>query len=212
MSAARALVGLALAAIASTGCVGTIYSERNAPGHVAQLAAPPQDLRAPAIDHGEDPGARGWLGHATLLGGGEIDQGKGGGTAGLELGAAPFALAKSPTRVEAFDEAVSKVWLRPSVGWMFVRGEGETRTHVGPLYAELQAVVWFSRHLGAMTIGVGPRVQLAREDAGAQSTACVGVHPALTMLCLRGAVEANRGAELSIMVSATAFGTWWWSK
>jgi hypothetical protein len=206
------LATLLVLPLATSGCVALFYDQRNAPGTIAHLDAPPADLRAQRVDQGEDPGVRGWLAHATLLGGGEMDRGPGGGTLGAELGAMPFALDKSPSRSYAFDEALSKVWIRPSIGWMFLRGEGPIRTHVGPLYGEVQATVWFSKHLGALMFGIGPRVQLAYEDAGVQSTACIGIHPAIMLMCLRGAVEANRGPELSIFVSASSFGVWWWSK
>lgn len=209
-----ALAALALVAAANVGCVHVLWTERNAPNRVAHLEQPPADLRARVVDKGEDPGARGWVGQATVFGG--LDGGereKVAGIFGVELAAAPFSVDRTASRTQLFDDALGKIWLRPAVGWEFVRSEEKSqRTYVGPMWGEVQAIVWVSRPLGMFSLGVGPRVELARQDAGAQATLCAAMHPALFSMCLRGSYEANAGASIGWMMTFTSYGVWAWSR
>ena len=206
-------------ALASSGCILHYETQRNAPAHLASsLETPPKVLHPRGVEKGEDTGMRGWLGHMFVYGGGNIDSKGNGGAAGVEIGAMPFELDKYAGGDTPF-EAQSKIWVRPSIGWMFVdesnlritRGRG--LAGVGPMYMELQFIPVQGRGgFGVFQIGAGPVVDLAYEDGGGQATVCAGPHVLVMMICVRGAALVNRGPELGLFVGTNGVGTVGWAK
>lgn len=209
---------LGVLVLACSGCALHLETQRNAPGRLGSLDRRDGDLDAKALrDRGEDPGMRGWLGHLTLLAGGNIDSEGSGSAAGVELGAVPFELPKWTAPAAVFD-AQQRTWVRPSVGFMFVDDSnvrltrGRPGAGIGPLYAEIQFFPWQGKPFGEVRLGAGGLVELAYADGGAQATACVGLHVLVIELCLRGAALANRGPELGIYLASSGLATVAWSK
>src|SRR5207245_1136313 len=150
----------------------------------------------------EDTGMRGWMGHVAVYGGGVFDKDGNGGAASVEIGATPFELDKWHTQEAPF-EAQPRIWIRPSIGVMATEDFHPLpgRKRVVPLYGEIQFFPWQGKGgFGAVQIGIGPRVELAYEDAGIQSTVCAGVHVFIMMICARGAYLANRGPEFGLFI------------
>lgn len=206
-------------AMASSGCILHYETQRNAPAHLASaIENPPKELRLRGVEKGEDTGMRGWLGHMFVYGGGNIDSKGSGGAAGFEIGAMPFELDKYAGGDAPF-EAQTKIWFRPSIGWMFVDESnlritnGRKFAGVGPLYMEAQFIPYQGRGgFGVLQIGAGPLVDLAYEDGGAQATICGGPHVLVMMICLRGAALVNRGPEFGIFIGANGLGSVAWAK
>lgn len=204
----------------SSGCALHYETQRNLPAKLtAPIDAPPAQLSGRGVsDHGDDEGMRGWLGHMAVYAGGVIDSKGSGGAAGLEIGATPFELDKWHTPDVPF-EAQPRIWIRPSIGWMFVDESslrskgGRNGAGIGAVYGEVQLFPWQGKAgFGVLQIGVGGLVEVAYEDGGVQSTVCAGPHVLIMMICLRGAYLANRGPELGIFLGANGLGSVAWAK
>jgi hypothetical protein len=205
--------------LASSGCALHVETSRNLPAPLSTpLETPPSELWQRGVsDHGEDRGMRGWLGHLAFIEGEVIDSKGDGGAVGIEIGATPFELDKWHT--DAPFEAQPRTWFRPSLGWMFLDQsntritKGRPGSGIGPLYGELQFFPWQAKGgFGALQVGIGGQVELAYEDAGVQSTICMGPHLLLLMVCVRGAYLANRGPELGIFADVNGLMTLGWAK
>lgn len=206
-------------ALSLTGCFVHVETSRNAPAKLTtRLEDAPASLGGTGVqDKGDDTGMRGWLAHATVHLGGNIDSKGNGGMVGMELGATPFELEKWRAPDTPID-AQPSIWWRPAVGWMFYDESNLRLTHgrslagVGPLYAEMQFFPWQGKNgLGTIMIGAGGQVELAYEDGGPQATICAGVFISF-VVCARGAYLVNRGPELGIFMSLSTLGTLAWAK
>jgi len=206
MRRAALFLGLGLA---SSGCVFHAHGSRNAPG-IIDVTTPPASLRTPAMP--DDPGERGLLFHGTFLGGAVANRDMALGTLGFEGGFMPFSLEKSHHGM-VLDEMIHG--FRFDAGWMAYRGSASHPETFGPIFAEGQYLLPLQRNipLGYMTFGVGAAFNPDNLGAGPQTTVCLGIHPAILMVCGRAAYMAGGDrAEFTFLLATSTFVETVWSR
>lgn len=202
----RALV--ACVALLASGCMFRVQTSRNAPG-IVDLEKPPAPLTR--VETPADPGGRGiaFYGAATE---GIFGQSRNiGGVFGAELGFFPYSLQASGR--SWFDDGPLRAF-GGAVGWSIYRTSNHQNGDTfGPLYAEARAMIAISRGLGMTRFGLGPAFNPQSLNAGPQTSACIGVHPAFFMFCLRGSyMFGGEGPEIYAYFETSTFLEVGWSK
>lgn len=199
------VLGIALLA---TGCMFRVQTSRNAPGIVDLNKAPTPLTR---VEAPEDPGGRGIAFYGATTEGIFGQSHNVGGVFGGELGFFPYTMEKS-----------GRSWLNEgpaggfggAIGWSILRTSNHQNGDTfGPLYGEGRVMVPISRGLGMTRFGLGPAFNPQALTAGPQASACIGVHPAFFMFCMRGSyMFGGEGPEIYAYFETATFLELGWSK
>ena len=188
---AAAVAPLALA----TGCFH-VHLERNAPGHVDDLASPPEER----VETPRDPGERFLVLAAGPLLGAGVETGPGGGAALRRGGAASLRFGESPlSHADHFFPALPTDAPGLNAGADLLALDHDLG--VGTAWAELEA-----RDDAVFALGAGWRFPLWARAHGPQLTASLGP------LYLRATYFLDRGAALTVGVALKPWGTFTWSR